>query len=48
MREALVIKVILSLVLGLLLGAILGGCMGMPWWYIFPVALVGGVGIGMA
>lgn len=48
MNEAVVIRLILAGVLGIFLGAILGGFMGMPWWFVFPIALVGGLGIGMA
>lgn len=48
MNETLVVKGILALVLGLALGAVIGGWMGMPWWYVFPIAVVGGLAIGIA
>jgi hypothetical protein len=46
--ERKAIKLILAGILGLALGAIIGGWMGMPWWYVFPIALAGGIAIGMA
>lgn len=48
MRERLIIKTIFAAVLGLMLGAILSGWAGMPWWYVFPIALAGGIAIGIA
>lgn len=48
MKETLVVRLILGAVLGLALGVVVGGYMGMPWWYVFPIALVGGIAIGMA
>lgn len=48
MKETLVIKFALGLVVGLSLGVLVGGVMGKPWWYVFPIAFVGGVAIGMA
>lgn len=48
MTERRVTKLILTGVLGFLLGFIVGGWMGMPWWYVFPIALAGGIAIWMA
>lgn len=48
MKETLVIKFILGAVLGLALGAVVGGYLGMPWWYVFPIALVGAMAITVA
>ena len=48
MTERQIMKYILAGLLGLALGAVVGGWMGMPWWYVFPIALVGGFAIGMA
>jgi hypothetical protein len=46
--ERRVVQLILAGTLGLVLGAVVGGWMGMPWWYVFPIALVGGIAIGLA
>jgi hypothetical protein len=37
-----------SIVMGLLCGVVIGGVMGEPWWYVFPISLAGGIGIGIA
>lgn len=44
----MVIKAIFAAVLGLMLGAIVSGWAGMPWWYVFPIAVLGGIAIGLA
>lgn len=48
MNERATVKYILAGILGLILGLIIGGVMGMPWWYVFPISVVGGIAIGMA
>ena len=48
MNETLMMKLILGAVLGLALGAVIGGYMGMPWWYVFPISVVGALAIAVA
>lgn len=38
----------LSMVMGLLCGVVIGGWMNKPWWYVFPISLIGGIAMGLA
>jgi hypothetical protein len=36
----------LTTFVGLLCGLVIGGLLNKPWWYVFPISLVGGLVIG--